>query len=352
MRSLFILFVLSLVSLGMGAPKVGIPPPPYPPFDCAAMTNPPPATEVTKLRPGNIKAIMAMGDSITAGFAMEGSTPLEYRGRVYDTGGDTVAHSVANFLRQKYNSGLVGWTTGTSIPLAKGKELNAAISGAVVQGLSGQVDYLVSTLKSSSYSSRVNFNNDWKLLTIFIGANNICGACHNGQNDLPATFEQQLVAALNKIQTQIPRVFVNIMTIFNISGVWTAGQTSAHCKQVFNTVTECGCLTKGGDADRKAMDATSSAYNQISEKVAAQFAAKNNANFTVVVQPGLEDLDIAYFGEDFLSNLDCFHPNENADASFAYALWNNMMQPVGKKSTNVDIKNLKFICPTADTYLQ
>jgi phospholipase B1 len=56
------------------------------------------------------------------------------------------------------------------------------------------------------------------------------------------------------------------------------------------------------------MDDLALKYNQISEKLAAEFQAMNNPNFTVVVQPGLSGINVAKFGEDYLSALDCFHP--------------------------------------------
>lgn len=48
-----------------------------PSWTCPSLPTPPPATNVRQLRPGNIKAVMAMGDSITAGFAMIGEPPTD-----------------------------------------------------------------------------------------------------------------------------------------------------------------------------------------------------------------------------------------------------------------------------------
>ena len=59
-------------------------------------------------------------------------------------------------------------------------------------------------------------------------------------------------------------------------------------------------------------------FNAISEKLAAEWAAKNNPNFTVVVQPGLSGIPIAKYGEAYLSSLDCFHPSLCANQAFTY----------------------------------
>lgn len=66
----------------------------------------------------------------------------------------------------------------------------------------------------------VNFEKDWKLLTIFIGANNLCGACKGDANTKPAFFEENLRADLQLLEKNFPRTFVNVVGIFNVSGVW------------------------------------------------------------------------------------------------------------------------------------
>jgi hypothetical protein len=117
MPSATVLLTLSVAVLAAISPAAGFPQPkvfgqpgnpkqarlggtpfPKPVFDCPKLSPAPPATDVRKLRPGNIKAIMAMGDSITAGFAMKGVPPtdfLEYRDYVYSIGGAEDAFTLA-----------------------------------------------------------------------------------------------------------------------------------------------------------------------------------------------------------------------------------------------------------------
>jgi len=303
---------------------------------------------------------MAMGDSITAGFAMDAGVPLEWRGLVFSAGGDKYesefstdpAMTIPNYLKH-YNPNLVGDATGTTIPLAKGSGLNGAVSMAKVEDLPDQVNYLVTQLRTT-YKDQVDFNKDWKLLTIFIGANNLCGSCDwNRTNSFPAFFENQLRSVLQQVKDSIPRVFVSLVTIFNISGVWDAGMTKEYCILLWDVDKhECGCLTTGDKKDRDAMDWHSMAFNQIQEKLAKEFDSQNNDSFTVVVQPGVSGIPIGVFGEKYLSLLDCFHPSVYADAAFTYAIWNNMMEPQGQKSHVPDPNNIVIKCPTADTYIQ
>jgi len=326
-----------------------------PPFNCSKLPPPPPATDVRHLRPGNIKAIMATGDSISAGFAMSGlwlSTDLlEYRDHVFSIGGVKDAYTLTSFLRN-YNEDIMGGAMGPTIPLTKGKWLDGAVSHASVQDVPAQLSYLVNTSKTEY--KKLDWENDWKLLTIFIGANNLCSACSNDTRSSPAYFESHLRAVLDQAHATIPRVFVNLIAIFNISGVWDAGQQSEYCRILWHNITthECGCLTTGVEADRKAMDNHGAAFNQIMVQLADEYAGLNDPNFTVVVQPGVRDLAVSEFGEHYLSKLDCFHPSLYANQAFTYLIWNNMMTPVGQKATGPDLSNITLICPDANTFLQ
>jgi small subunit ribosomal protein S29e/phospholipase B1 len=339
-----------------------IPVPPPLVYNCPSLPKPPPANDVTKLHPGNIKVVMALGDSISAGFAMKG-LPVEYRGLVFSIGGDeyvsdfgyTKAVSIPNILKV-YNPDLQGQATGESIPFTKGEYLDGAIVEAKIEDVPPQVAYLVNTLKSAEYSGLIDFENDWKLLTLFIGANNLCICCHNDSRGTPEYFAQNLKSILTSIQQSIPRTFVNVITIFNISGVWTAGEKSEYCRLLWDGITigECSCLLRYGDAERKTMDEFAVQYGIVSASVVAQFASQTtkNPNFTAVIQPGISGLNVGEMGEGFLSELDCFHPNLMANEAFTLGIWNNMMTPPPLKKTTIDPSNLNFICPTASSIIQ
>jgi len=353
-------YFLWLCCLCYGIKAAGVPVPPPLVYSCPSLPPPPPATDVTKLHPGNINVVMALGDSISAGFAMKG-VPVEYRGLVFSIGGDeyisdfsdTKAVTIPNIL-MKYNPKVQGSATGESEPFTRGIYLDGAVVEAKIGDIPPQIQYLISTLKSAEYAGTVDFNNDWKLLTLLIGANNLCICCHNDSRGTPQYYETQLRSILTTIQQSIPRTFVNVVTLFNISGVWYAGEQFEYCRALWTGITtgECPCLLKYGDAERQTMDDYAVAYGQVAAQVAAEFASKHDPNFTVVVQPGLSGYNISYMGADFLSELDCFHPNEPANEAFTLSIWNNMMTPVGQKKTTLDINDLKFLCPTESSVIQ
>ena len=94
--------------------------------------------------------------------------------------------------------------------------------------------YLVATLPKYD----IDIENDWKLLTIFIGANNICPSCKNGSNTMPDFFEEKLNEVIQSVHDRIPRVFVSVMTIFNISQVWDVAHSDKYCSFMEHKFTE------------------------------------------------------------------------------------------------------------------
>lgn len=57
-----------------------------------------------------------------------------------------------------------------------------------------------------------------------------------------AQFETQLTAAMTQIHQTFPKTFVNIMTIFNISGVWEVRKDRPYCEVAVPVLHECSCL--------------------------------------------------------------------------------------------------------------
>uniref|UniRef100_A0A3B4TJ62 Uncharacterized protein n=1 Tax=Seriola dumerili TaxID=41447 RepID=A0A3B4TJ62_SERDU len=72
-------------------------------------------------------------------------------------------------------------------------------------------------------------------------------------------------------------------------------------------------------------------------------------DFAVVLQPFLHNSFIPNIGADtsFFS-LDCLHISERSHAEMAIALWNNMLEPVGKKQAynNFTYDRSKIHCPS------
>jgi len=312
--------------------------------------------------------MMALGDSMTAGFAMKETVIVdgirEFRGSVYSIGGDGSAadgdYTLPNFFEVVNGQKPQGWSTGTSLPLdalhwqkriirphdPDHDRLNGAQSMALSYALPEQITYLASQAKNMT---EIDFENDWKVLTIFMGANNVCEITDPTYNSTtPDGYISDIRAALTQIHSTIPRVYVNLVGLFNISQVYVWDQKETYCKYVQDLFQECPAL-ETDDATREKMDLTGLQYNALLEQVAAEWEAQQLPDFRVVYQPAISNLAIETL--DDLSGVDCFHPSYIADANFAEAIWNNMWSPPGQKSSTIS-PNTPFVCPTADSVLQ
>jgi len=313
---------------------------------------------------------MALGDSITAGFGMHSWRAwdlldlVEYRGDVFSIGGNPNQYTIPNWLMH-YNPNLQGASIGYSLPLDAIKwenhiiqpfdpavaHLGAGQSGAKVEDVPAQVDYLQQQLLTT-YNTTVDYEKDWKMLTIMIGANNLCEACNNKSYATADYYEKYLEIIMEKIYKQLPRTFVNLLPMFNISITYAPAQSSLYCRFMWDYVLthECTCLQGEATAeDRKIMDERAVEFRQRAYKVAERWQSKNLPDFTVKIQPCIKDLTVP--SEIYLSDLDCFHPGALADAGFAIGLWNNFWTPQAQKETNIHV-GMTFKCPNENSFFQ
>ena len=200
------LYAIAAFSLLLGASFSSAKPPSPPPFACPVLspsTSPP--VDVRHIRPTDVKVFLAMGDSITAAFAAKEHVKLdgirEFRGLSWSIGGDVDAYTVPNFFARVsgHRSAPLGASLGVQIPLEAVKikghpirdwdprvdQLNGAVSLAKIEDLDAQMDYLVAEVKKIK---GIDFENDWKVLTILIGANNLCASCQPGRKDVTPEF--------------------------------------------------------------------------------------------------------------------------------------------------------------------
>lgn len=76
----------------------------------------------------------------------------------------------------------------------------------------------------------------------------------------------------------------------------------------------------------------------------------HNDNFTVVWQPFFKDASIFYQNDRnpdlTILAIDCLHLSQKGHAVSANGIWNNMMEPVGKKSHGLNHLFKVFKCPS------
>ncbi|KAJ3101686.1 hypothetical protein HDU96_009905 [Phlyctochytrium bullatum] len=314
---------------------------PAPTFKCKAYPDDGVApVNASTVRPKDIQTILAIGDSITAGFGIDSQrlpfTQIkEFRGLTFGIGCDEGATTIANFL-ETYRPSIRGASLGTTPLRATGSVLNAAYSGSKIADVIPQIDILKQAYSDGSYAP-----DGWKVVQFLIGANDLCWSCR--QDPPPTTpdlFEERYRNTIRYLQSAFPtKTIVNAFQVFNVSQTWAPQRGSLYCKVTQGILNLCRCDDTA--ENRARMDAYAVEYNKRVEKVAAEFQSKD---FVVNVQPAMSNLVINSL--DYLSRLDCFHPNRCAHSIVAGMLWNNMFQPQGQKVNNYQFTSFNEIyCP-------
>ena len=171
-----------------------------------------------------LKVVAALGDSITAAFGNNAKTALglliENRGRSWSIGGDQYLEKLVTLpnILKKFNPKLQGYNTGSKLYLLakEGDGLNVAVSGGQAQDMVTQARWLIERLRSDK---RIDFANDWKVATLFIGGNDICAFCKDRDANAPQQYIKEVADALDMLYKDVPRMFVNLVTILNVDEV-------------------------------------------------------------------------------------------------------------------------------------
>ena len=315
------------------------------------------------LHPSQIECFGVLGDSISAGFSMESHSIskdlFEYRGQSFAIGGIPNFRTIPNILlknypelqinnscasfaktfithsiyqyQQKYSFNLQNKVYFNQLEHSGDVNCNVAISGA----LSNQLEKMWNNLEKEW--EKFQCQNRWKLLTIMIGANDLCEYCVNGYNNTITTYMFNMEQLFQNIISQSQKMFINVVSTFDVS--LTQDWQHIGCETIHYLINECPCVLgrkKQNDAKEK-IGELYKAINQKLYKLVEKYAkAKNGVEF--VIQPILEDFRI--YNQSYLSSLDCFHPSDFANKVMATILWNNMFLPPEQK-----MKNMEFMQP-------
>lgn len=303
---------------------------PIPNFDChnTHAHNGHQATSVHDLHPGDIRIIGAMGDSLTAGNGILASNIIgdfiEYRGQVWSIGGDgdlSNTITLPNILK-KFGQFLWGQSYGTGSVGTTNSMLNYAHPGDVASNMPGQANAIVQRLKTDTH---VRYQDDWKVITFFIGGNDLCDYCHDQNGYSAANYIRHVRDALDILHNNVPKLFVNLVEIFDIAPI-AAMDGGFMCNLVHNIVCDCG----HNKANSEMLKNAAMAYQRELRALVNSGRYDTRGDFTVVLQPffkntepptlGGGSIDLSFFSPD------CFHFSKKGQSAAGLSLWNNMLE--------------------------
>ncbi|XP_076172563.1 phospholipase B1, membrane-associated [Ptiloglossa arizonensis] len=332
--------------------------PNYFPFPCNLQFGRSPSApdSVHRLRPGDIDIVGGLGDSLIAGSgAMEEfaiGTFIEARGVSWCVGGQGDWRrflTVPNLLKV-FNPNLTGYSTGTGEFISSKAKLNIAFPVAATEDALQQARIFVQRIKSDR---KVNTRKQWKLITIFFGANDICSAqCYNPMDFSPVRYALHLQRALDFLKIALPRTLVNVVPVIDVT-VSIRVPRSTMCNILHPLY--CACMHKGSRPDIT-VSKMAHLYQQAVETLIYSGRYDRSPDFTVVLQPFMKlfnapnaDPRKALPIDPSLVTYDCFHFSQKGHALAANLLWNNMLEPVGNK-TDQGLPEIfeRVLCPTKE----
>jgi len=316
--------------------------------ECAANNEEP--RSIHHLRPQDIDVVGALGDSITAANGADADTVpavlITYKGVSWSIGGDlTLSESLTlpNILRQ-WRPDLKGYSLGNG----NAQEwFNAAVPGARANDMPDQARDIVQLMKEDN---RTDFENDWKVITIFIGGNDLCALDRDPDGASPEAYIRDLKAGLDILHDELPRTLVQVAEILPI---WMLGRVKygfgadAACRAMQGI--ECGFVSNANETELVYIEEQTRLYQKETQDLISSGRYDTRDDFTVVNQPFFRNTDLPYTeaGEvdaTFFAP-DCFHFSSKGHALGAYMLWKNMLEPVGQKTMEFDWSPSELDCP-------
>ncbi|CAN9507737.1 unnamed protein product [Ophioblennius macclurei] len=331
----------------------------HPLFQCPDMSpSPSVPSSVEFVKAADIKVIAALGDSLTTGIGANATTvlgiPIEFRHVSWSIGGYGTYQDVitlANIIKL-FNPNLLGAAPGKTVHGMQAHisetGFNLAVTGHNTFNLPDQTRHLIDTLRG--YEG-LNFEEDWKLLTILMGMNDICDYCKDKALFSVDNFIHYMTVALEMLMNEVPRMIVNVVQILPMQTLREVQKPTPGCllQRSF-----CSCLIEpvAKSPELQELVEVNLEFQERLEKLLKgdRFFRED---FAVVLQPFLKladpprhangKIDMTFFTHD------CFHFTMKGHEELAKGLWNNMFQPEGGKMVVSSFSDpITLICPSME----
>ncbi|KAF6018532.1 hypothetical protein EB796_023156 [Bugula neritina] len=189
-----------------------------------------------------------------------------------------------------------------------------------------QAELLIKRMKADP---KINIDEDWKMVTLLTGGNDICRACANVSLYPASMFRANIEAALDVLQEGSPRTIVNLLEVFDISNLMKVMPLQPSCQEAMK-IKLCPC-PPGSDGSE--LSALSKEYQRALVNLINTGKYNRKPDFTVVIQPFLGNVPTTETGEPDMSFFtpDCFHLSTKGHSAAGVSLWNTMLRRKSKK---------------------
>ncbi|XP_068151529.1 phospholipase B1, membrane-associated [Drosophila tropicalis] len=332
---------------------------PFPcPLNNTRSSSPP--TSIERLRPGDIDIIAAFGDSLSAGNGIMSNNALdminEFRGLTFSGGGlaDWRQFLTLPNILKVFNPKLYGYAVDNALVINhRSSRLNIAEPLIMSQDLPFQARVLIDLLRRDP---NVDMKNHWKLLTVFVGNNDICtDLCHwDNPQDLLDQHAKDLQRAFRLLRDNVPRLLINVIVVPNIMlALSTLKQVPLQCFAVHRVGCHCLINDRLSRSELKKRFKTVQRWQQIDMEV-SRLAEFQREDFAIISHPLLANISATILpngqSDWRLFSHDCFHFSQRGHALMSNFVWNGMFLPdkLKPRPTKMPARLSKLMCPTAD----
>jgi len=326
----------------------------YKNFNCSTSQQIDPPKDIHSLAPKYVSVVAAMGDSLTAANGADADrltgVALQYRGLSFSIGGDGDLENTLTLpnVIKKFNSKVYGASKRIStVKNELWSVLNVGVPGARAKDLVSQAKMLTERL-----GKHTQYKDSWKVVTIFIGANDICNC--NNQTDpdtLVSGWISEISSAIDILAGDLSNTFINLVNVIMVGELRAYEDYYTSCAVTHEVY--CSCVTTAYK-NHDQTDAVIRKYQQAMYAVPERY--QDRSDFTVVLQPFSENIiiptvpthdngtkpDLAFLAPD------CFHFSKIGHTSAAATLWNGMLTPIQKKQNIMDPNVVELQCPDPD----
>ncbi|EFA85079.1 hypothetical protein PPL_02076 [Heterostelium album PN500] len=279
----------------------------------------------------DMKMIFSIGDTISAGFLANDLSSIsinEYRGFSFVTGNQSNAWTLNNFLAQTVStisggsSNLLNGIRPANIFYPMFDGFNGA-TNSTGDSITSQLNFVVGQAVGKHGSTY--FNNQWKMVTIYIGLFKACTIC---QTPLSA-YKTNIVywgsfftEILNNVLEKYPsKTIINFVGMPKLSQFKSTTPSSCSAFNQINNI--CPCLWSQSESD---LDTVINAVNIGIKNTIINWSQNIDPTKSTIGLNYLPFLTDTVFPTSTLSPIDCFHPNVDGQRLMTIGLWNNLRQ--------------------------
>uniref|UniRef100_A0A8R1I8R7 Uncharacterized protein n=1 Tax=Caenorhabditis japonica TaxID=281687 RepID=A0A8R1I8R7_CAEJA len=176
----------------------------------------------------------------------------------------------------------------------------------------------------------IDINKDWKLVSLWIGTNDVGTLGYGDEPPISKeTYKSEIEQGLKYLKENLPRTIVSIIGMF-----------PAQLLQEASSILKTGKRMRD-ETNQKKLDSLSNDYRNASFEIQDE-GNFNTKEFTVVVQPFATEYSSVYvdrignYNSSFYA-VDLFHLSKLGHAILAKHYWQNLFEPVGKKTRKAEL---------------